>query len=210
MIIKKETINEIPVYHVRKNYDDTIMTSKLNTYVEKADIKDVIDDDADVFTEDGKLLLRFRKKVIPQEKSEMFYDNIIDFAKLISSNRGNATGSDKRNGDKEWLGFWGDDLEITIDFGEETEIESVETRFHNGQGQWIYAPEKVQVSIDNNLFKDYLVEKSNELLENFQVNFEGVKGRVITLKIPSYGIIPEGKQGAGHKAWTFIDEIIIN
>ena len=120
------------------------------------------------------------------------------------------SGSDKRNGDKEWLGFWGDDLEITIDFGEETEIESVETRFHNGQGQWIYAPEKVQVSIDNNLFKDYLVEKSNELLENFQVNFEGVKGRVITLKIPSYGIIPEGKQGAGQKAWTFIDEIIIN
>ena len=120
------------------------------------------------------------------------------------------SGSDKRNGDKEWLGFWGDDLEITIDLGEETEIESVETRFHNGQGQWIYAPEKVQVSIDNNLFKDYLVEKSNELLENFQVNFEGVKGRVITLKIPSYGIIPEGKQGAGQKAWTFIDEIIIN
>jgi hexosaminidase len=120
------------------------------------------------------------------------------------------SGSDKRNGDKEWLGFWGGDLEITIDFGEETEIESVETRFHNGQGQWIYAPEKVQVSIDNNLFKDYLVEKSNELLENFQVNFEGVKGRVITLKIPSYGIIPEGKQGAGQKAWTFIDEIIIN
>ena len=30
------------------------------------------------------------------------------------------------------------------------------------------------------------------------------------LKIPNYGIIPEGKQGAGNKAWTFIDEIIIN
>ena len=97
MIIKKETVDGIPVYHVSKNYDDTIMTNKMNTYVEKSDIKDVIEDDADVYTEDGKLLLRFRKKVIPQEKSEMFYDNIIDFAKLISSNRGNATGSDKRN-----------------------------------------------------------------------------------------------------------------
>ena len=97
MIIKKETVDGIPVYHVSKNYDDAIMESKMNTFVEKADIKDVIDDDADVYTEDGKLLLRFRKKVIPQEKSEMFYDNIIDFASLISSNRGNATGSDKRN-----------------------------------------------------------------------------------------------------------------
>ena len=28
--------------------------------------------------------------------------------------------------------------------------------------------------------------------------------------IPNYGTIPEGKQGAGNKAWTFIDEIIIN
>ena len=97
MIIKKETVDGIPVYHVSKNYDDAIMTNKMNTYVEKSDIKDVIDDDADVYTEDGKLLLRFRKKVIPQEKSEMFYDNVIDFAKLVSSNRGNATGSDKRN-----------------------------------------------------------------------------------------------------------------
>ena len=97
MIIKKETVDGIPVYYVSKNYDDAIMTNKMNTYVEKADIKDVIDDDADVYTEDGKLLLRFRKKVIPQEKSEMFYDNVIDFAKLVSSNRGNATGSDKRN-----------------------------------------------------------------------------------------------------------------
>ena len=90
MIIKKETVDGIPVYHVSKNYDDAIMESKMNTFVEKADIKDVIDDDADVYTEDGKLLLRFRKKVIPQEKSEMFYDNIIDFASHISSNRGNA------------------------------------------------------------------------------------------------------------------------
>jgi hypothetical protein len=83
MIIKKETINEIPVYHVSKNYDDSIMTSKMDTYIEKSDIKDVIEDDADVYTEDGKLLLRFRKKVIPQDKTELFYDNVIDFTRQV-------------------------------------------------------------------------------------------------------------------------------
>jgi hexosaminidase len=31
----------------------------------------------------------------------------------------------------------------------------------------------------------------------------------LILKIPSYGTIPDGLQGAGNKAWTFIDEIII-
>ena len=97
MIIKKETVDGIKVYHVGKNWDDARMADRMNTYVEKSDIKDVIDDDADVYTEDGKLLLRFRKKALPQEKAELFYDNVIDFAKHVSSNRGNATGSEKRN-----------------------------------------------------------------------------------------------------------------
>jgi hypothetical protein len=83
MIIKKETVNEIPVYHVSKNYDDSIMTSKMDTYIEKSDIKDVIEDDADVYTEDGKLLLRFRKRAIPQDKTELFYENVIDFTKRV-------------------------------------------------------------------------------------------------------------------------------
>ena len=72
MIIKKETVGGIPVYHVSKNFDDDVMTRRMNTYVEKSDIKDVIEDDADVYTEDGKLLLRFRKGALPQKKTEMF------------------------------------------------------------------------------------------------------------------------------------------
>ena len=97
MIIKKETIDGILVYHVSKNYDDDKMNTKMNTFVDKSDIKDVIDHDVDIFTEEGKLLLRFRKKALSQEKSDLFYENIIDFAKIISSNRGNATGSESRN-----------------------------------------------------------------------------------------------------------------
>jgi hypothetical protein len=55
----------------------------MDTYIEKSDIKDLIEDDADVYTEDGKLLLRFRKKVIPQDKTKLFYDNVIDFTKQV-------------------------------------------------------------------------------------------------------------------------------
>ena len=97
MIIKKDTINGILVYHVRKNYDDDKMNAKMNTFVDKSDIKDVIEEDVDIYTEEGKLLLRFRKKALSQEKSDVFYENIIDFAKIVSSNRGNATGSESRN-----------------------------------------------------------------------------------------------------------------
>ncbi|MBT8273933.1 MAG: family 20 glycosylhydrolase [Bacteroidia bacterium] len=120
------------------------------------------------------------------------------------------SGSDSRYGDKEWLGFWGDDLEITIDLGKETEISTIETRFHNGNGQWIYAPKKMETRFDDD--KDILFTKISTagLIARTIIQFDSRKARYIRIKIPNYGVIPEGKQGAGNKAWTFIDEIIVN
>ena len=40
-----------------------------------------------------------------------------------------VTGSNQRYGDKEWLGFWGEDLEITIDLGKLTTIKTFSSRF---------------------------------------------------------------------------------
>jgi len=98
MIIKKEKKGKITVYHVSKNYDDDAMEKKMNTFIDPKDINDIIDHDCDVFTEDGKLLLRFRKRAISKrEHIDAFYDNIIKFAKNVSSNRGNATGSKNRS-----------------------------------------------------------------------------------------------------------------
>ncbi len=39
---------------------------------------------------------------------------------------------------------------------------------------------------------------------------KNLKSRYLKLYIKNHGTIAEGKQGAGHKAWLFIDEIIIN
>jgi len=117
-------------------------------------------------------------------------------------------GSDSRYGDKEWLGFWGDDIEITIDLGEETEINSIETRFYNSNGQWIYAPTEIEFEFENKT-KHLKITESKDNLVNIALDVK-VTTKIITLKIANYGTIPEGKQGGGNKAWTFIDEIIIN
>lgn len=118
------------------------------------------------------------------------------------------SGSDTRYGDKEWLGFSGEDLEITIDLGTETEIQSIETRFHNGKGQWIYAPKHITLTLDDSVIEQE-IPNSDELIVN--VNFKtDSKTRYIKLVVPNYGIISDGNQGAGNKAWTFIDEIIVN
>lgn len=119
-----------------------------------------------------------------------------------------VSGSDSRYGDKEWLGFWGDDLDITINLKEEIAVNSIETRFYNANGQWLYVPKTIKIAIDEKVFKTYKLNAEG-LIVNFKAEFNNEKGKIIRLKIPSYGIIPEGLQGAGNKAWTFIDEIVV-
>ena len=123
------------------------------------------------------------------------------------------SGNDKRYGDKEWLGFWGEDIEITIEFDQPTEIKSISTRFHNGNGQWIYAPKEIGFSfqLENkrtiNTIKQ--IKNKDNILVEYSYGTETISVTKIEVVIKNYGIIPEGKQGSGNKAWTFIDEIII-
>ena len=120
------------------------------------------------------------------------------------------SGNNKRYGDKEWLGFSGEDIEITIKFDNPTNINTIATRFFNANGQWIYAPKRVTVYVnDDDSAYSADVSVTDDLTAKVAVKFKNTMVTSIRLKIPSYGIIPEGKQGAGHKPWTFIDEIII-
>jgi len=93
MIIKKENKNGIMIYTVKKDFEDDKMENKMNKFLKPTDIDTIIDHDADVYTEDGKLLLRFRKKVLTPSNIDLFYDNVISFAHNTSANRGSATGS---------------------------------------------------------------------------------------------------------------------
>jgi hypothetical protein len=97
MIIKKEKKNSVTVYHVDKEYDDNKMEKQLNKFVKPGDIHTIIDEDADVYDKNDRLLLRFRKKTLPTTHIDAFYDNIIKFARNTTTNRGNATGSKTRN-----------------------------------------------------------------------------------------------------------------
>ncbi|MCW5520918.1 family 20 glycosylhydrolase [Aureitalea sp. L0-47] len=127
------------------------------------------------------------------------------------------SGSDTRYGDSEWLGFWGEDLEIEIDLGDSLEISGIRTRFYHAPGQWIYAPKIMSVS--GTLKDGQMFVTTNRLERDASENF--LRAHIdlshladyslgeLKIRIPNYGTIPEGAQGAGNKAWTFIDEIII-
>jgi hypothetical protein len=93
MIIKKEKIGNIWTYYVKKNIPDDKMEKLKNTYVKPSQIDLILEDDSDVYTEDNKLLLRFRKGKLSKTKINNFYNNVISFAKQKTSNRGNVTGN---------------------------------------------------------------------------------------------------------------------
>jgi hypothetical protein len=97
MIEKKEKKGGVTVYYVDKDYDDKEMQKKMNKKLKRDDIKTIIDHDADVYTKEGKLLLRFRKNKLDKDNVKDFYDNVINFAQKPTNNRGSASGSSKKN-----------------------------------------------------------------------------------------------------------------
>jgi hypothetical protein len=97
MIVKQEKKGNVTIYYVDKDFDDTKLTQIMNTSLKRQQITHIIDHDADVYTVQGKLLLKFRKHKLNKKAVQLFYDNIIDFAKKPTNNRGSASGSRHKN-----------------------------------------------------------------------------------------------------------------
>ncbi len=126
-----------------------------------------------------------------------------------------VAGSNIRYGDREWLGWSGKDVEATIDLGAVISVAQVQMRFFNGPGQWIYLPRGVEVWVSNDgqKFKRagrfvQFPQGSNE--KTFSANVALKKksqARFIRVQMQRHGIIAAGRQGAGHEAWLFVDEI---
>lgn len=125
-------------------------------------------------------------------------------------------GSDKRYGDKEWLGFSGEDLEATLDLGEAKTISKFLTRFYHGPGQWIYAPAKISIYAGNDpealeLIKTVPFDPGDRYKAlPLSINFSPVNARYVKITAKNFGTIPEGRQGGGHAAWLFVDELVID
>lgn len=96
-VTKTEKNGSITTYTVDKRMDDKQAENLGNKFVTPCMIKFIIRDDADVYTTEGKLLLRFRKGALSKDNAQQFYDNVIDFAETPTSNRGSTSGSQSKN-----------------------------------------------------------------------------------------------------------------
>jgi hexosaminidase len=82
---------------------------------------------------------------------------------------------------------------------------------------WIYLPESLvlEASDDGKTYRKVSTLNKVDIYTTYgnrdgriEIRMEaGVSGRYFRIKAEPEGKIPEGREGAGHKAWLFIDEI---
>ncbi len=118
----------------------------------------------------------------------------------------------------EWLGFHGDDIEATIDLGQEVAILELAARFLQSTAVGIFLPPQVEVHVsdDGKEFRRIATMKHNVPLRDpgpkihdFRMQLSNVQARHIRLRATNIKKIPDWHPAAGKKAWLFVDEIIL-
>ena len=117
-----------------------------------------------------------------------------------------------------WLGFWGNDMDVVIDLGKRTTISNVNADFLYYPLSWIFAPVQVRVEVSNDgkVWKkvgEENYENGTNLIEckivPFRLNFPAVKGRYVRVVAKSLLTNPEWHRGVGQPCWIFCDEVLV-
>ena len=118
-----------------------------------------------------------------------------------------------------WLGFWGDTLDATIDLGEPTEIHEVSLDVYCYPLSWIFRPQIIEVYLSDDglgwkkegaCCPPQIEELATPSIFGFTNNFPTSRTtryvRVVAQPLPE---IPAWHRAAGQMAWIFTDEIIV-
>ena len=115
---------------------------------------------------------------------------------------------------RDWLGFWGKDLNATIDLGTIEMISKIKINTLLGEGSWIYFPKEIQflVSSDGKDFKSIQTISQKDVAAKggrIEVNFPKTSAKFVKVIEINNGIIADGFPGAGSQSWLFVDEISV-
>lgn len=117
-----------------------------------------------------------------------------------------------------WIAFYRNDMDVTIDLQQPTEISSVSFSTCVEKGDWVFDARgvTVEVSDDGEKFTQVFSEEypamaetdRNGLYEHKQT-FDPVKARYVRVVAPSEHSIPAWHGGKGNAGFLFVDEIVI-
>ncbi len=114
-----------------------------------------------------------------------------------------------------WLGWYGINLDATIDLQEVTEISSVRFNLLINMKDWIFNAKTVKVlgSNDGENFTEIASQDFDLLPADYEssfypvdIVFEPVNTRYVEVIVTPYDC-PEGHSGYGYPAWIFVDEV---
>ena len=117
-----------------------------------------------------------------------------------------------------WQGYYGVDVDVTVDLGEPTNITRLAGSFLQDQGSWIFMPEKVEffISNDGKNFKSVGVvenevaqDAEDAVIQELDIN-KRLNARYVRMVATNPGPCPEWHVGAGEPSWIFCDEVIID
>ena len=114
--------------------------------------------------------------------------------------------------DGQWLGWLGDDVTLTLDLGETTEVNEVRIGAMDAQSSGIYFPERLTVALsaDGKNYREVAAQeepctiKGKPSLKDFVLKFDPQSTRYLQIQLKNVKTPPKGGD-----AWLFIDEILI-
>lgn len=118
-----------------------------------------------------------------------------------------------------WIGFYRNDMDVTIDLLEPTEISNLTFTTCVEKGDWIFDARSVtvEVSEDGENYTEIVSESSPAMKETDRnglyehaYSFNPVKTRFVRVIAASEKSIPEWHGGKGHPGFLFVDEITID
>ncbi len=127
-------------------------------------------------------------------------------------------GSDNTYADGHWQGYWGVDIDVEMDFGKPTAVNSVSMRFLQNTYNWILAPYTIEIytSTDG---KNYKLIKQENLQPKLQlsgciVNPVSVRNvscttRYLRVVAKNPGKLPSWHPAKGNDSYLFVDEIVV-
>jgi len=125
-------------------------------------------------------------------------------------------GSNRFN-DGQWIGFEGNDLAAIVDLGKKTAVSKISISFLNDQNAWIFLPQEVTISVSTDgkkyttagVTKNQIKEDGKPTVNSIEQKVNKVLAQYIKIEAANIKTCPEWHQGAGGKAWIFVDEIIV-
>ena len=128
-------------------------------------------------------------------------------------------GSNATYADGHWQGYWGKDIDMTLDFGSERDIHCIDARFMQNSYDWILGPKGLLVYVSKD-GKDWKLAKSQDYsfdpretgmrLRHCHVTLDSaVKSRYIKVVATNGGLLPEWHTAPGQPSWLFCDEIVV-